>query len=201
MTYDERKAQLNQAMLRALDSVGGHIGFLVGEEPVLDLIYWGESQKERLMDIYLQEHYSDGDERLEDTVTVHTIINGFDDTYTDFTEFCNAEMEKIMEAVGIQVPEEVREEVVTENLALGLLHTDKPLVYGVLNTANYDVMGYTFVAMDDSTGLANIGCSPEDCVAADMLPVGGVYSSLEWPAENAILIVKMKDDRDGSEKV
>lgn len=88
-----------------------------------------------------------------------------------------------------------RENFITENLALGLLDTDKPLVFGVLNTANYDVMAYAFVAGDSPECLENLGCFDEDIQEADKLPVGGVHQVKEWPAENAILIVKMKDDR------
>lgn len=84
---------------------------------------------------------------------------------------------------------------ITKYLALGTMDTDMPLVYGVLNTENYDQMGYVFIAMEESDGLLDVGCFPEDITSADELPVGGVHVSREWPTENAILIVKMKDDR------
>ena len=87
-----------------------------------------------------------------------------------------------------------RKNFITENLALGLLDTDKPLVFGVLNTANYDVMGYCFIAGDSVECLESVGCFPEDIYRADQLRVGESISA-EWPAENAVIIIKMKADR------
>ena len=77
---------------------------------------------------------------------------------------------------------------------MGILDTNKKLVYGVLNTANYDVMAYTFVAGDTSDCLEDVGCFPEDIEKADLMEVGGTLYA-EWPAEKAVMIVKMKDDR------
>lgn len=87
-----------------------------------------------------------------------------------------------------------RENYITENLAIGLLDTEKPLVFGVLNTANYDVMGYAFVAGDSVECLESVGCFPEDAQEADKLRVGESLSS-EWISENAVIIVKLKDSR------
>ena len=88
-----------------------------------------------------------------------------------------------------------RENYITENLAIGLLNTDKKLVFGVLNTANYDVMGYAFVAGDTAECLLGIGCFEEDVKKADKLQVGDSMSS-EWISGNAVIIVKMKDSRE-----
>lgn len=77
---------------------------------------------------------------------------------------------------------------------MGLLNTEKPLVFGVLNTANYDVMGFVFVAGDTPDCLEDVGCFPEDIEKADLMEVGGTLYA-EWLDEKAILIVKMKDDR------
>ena len=87
-----------------------------------------------------------------------------------------------------------RENLITENLAMGILDTDKKLLYGVLNTANYDVMGYVFVAGDTPDCLETVGCQPEDIEAADIMETGGVIYG-GWPTDKAIIIVKMKDDR------
>lgn len=87
-----------------------------------------------------------------------------------------------------------RENMITENLAIGLLDTAKPLVFGVLNTSLYDVMGYIFVAGDSVECLESVGCFPEDIQKADDLKVGEVLYA-DWHQEKAILIVKMKDDR------
>lgn len=87
-----------------------------------------------------------------------------------------------------------REEMITENLAIGLLETDKKLVYGLLNTANYDVMGYVFVAGDTPECLYEVGCWEEDIEKADMMKVGETMVA-EWTADRAIIIVKMKDER------
>ena len=87
-----------------------------------------------------------------------------------------------------------REEMITENLAIGLLETDKKLVYGILNTSNYDVMGYVFVAGDTPDCLEDVGCWEEDIEKADMLQVGETMVA-EWTSDRAIIIVKMKDDR------
>lgn len=87
-----------------------------------------------------------------------------------------------------------RENLVTENLAIGILETEKKLVYGIINTANYDVMGYCFVAGDTSDCLESVGCFPEDVDAADKMDVGGTMYA-EWPAERAVIIIKLKDDR------
>ena len=87
-----------------------------------------------------------------------------------------------------------KREFITENLATGILTTDKPLVFGILNTENYDVMGYYFVAGDTPECLEALGCFPEDVERADAMEVGdSIYA--DWPASKAILIVKMKDDR------
>lgn len=88
-----------------------------------------------------------------------------------------------------------RENLITEHLAIGILDTEKPVVYGVLNTEKYDTIGYCFVAGSDSDCLEDVGCFPEDIEAADKLDVGGTLFA-EWPGEQgAILIVKMKDAR------
>ena len=87
-----------------------------------------------------------------------------------------------------------RENLITEHLAMGILDTDKKVMYGVLNTANYDVMGFIFIAGDTSDCLEDVGCFPEDIERADSLRVGETISA-EWPAENAVIIVKMKDAR------
>ena len=84
--------------------------------------------------------------------------------------------------------------MITENLAIGLLETDKKLVYGILNTSNYDVMGYVFVAGDTPDCLEDVGCWEEDIEKADMLQVGETMVA-EWTSDRAIIIVKMKDDR------
>ena len=82
----------------------------------------------------------------------------------------------------------------TEHLAMGLLNTEKPLAYGVLNTANYDVMGFVFVAGDTPDCLEDVGCWEEDIEKADLMEVGGTMYA-DWPDDRAIVIVKMKDDR------
>lgn len=87
-----------------------------------------------------------------------------------------------------------RENLITENLAMGILDTEKKLVYGVLDTANYAIMGYAFVAGDTSDCLEDVGCFPEDIELADAMDVGGVMSGT-WPESGAVLIIKMKDDR------
>ena len=87
-----------------------------------------------------------------------------------------------------------RENLITEHLAMGILDTDKKVMYGVLNTANYDVMGFVFIAGDTPDCLEDVGCFPEDIEKADMMEVGGTLYA-EWPADKAVLIVKMKDDR------
>ena len=92
-----------------------------------------------------------------------------------------------------------RENLITEHLAMGILDTDKKVMYGILNTANYDVMGYAFVAGDTPDCLEDVGCFPEDIEKADMMEVGGTLYA-EWPDEKAILIIKMKDDRFASQE-
>ena len=81
------------------------------------------------------------------------------------------------------------------------LHRDAvPLVYGIINTANYDVTGYLFIGMYDSQGLENVGCFQEDIDIMDRLPVGGTHSVENWPVENAIIIIKVKDEREGPDE-
>lgn len=87
-----------------------------------------------------------------------------------------------------------RENLITENLASGILDTDKPLVYGIINTDNYDVMGYYFIAGDSPECLKTLGCWDEDVIKADGLRIGETLSA-DWPSENAIIIVKIKDSR------
>lgn len=89
-----------------------------------------------------------------------------------------------------------RENMITEHLATGILDTEKPLVFGVLDTANYSLMGYVFVAGDTPDCLEDIGCFPEDIMKAAMLEVGEAFAVTECPEKNAIIIVKMKDDRE-----
>ena len=87
-----------------------------------------------------------------------------------------------------------KSDLITEHLAMGLLNTEKSLVYGVLNTANYDVMGFVFIAGDTSDCLKDVGCWEEDIEKADLMEVGGTMYA-EWPANKAVIVVKMKDDR------
>lgn len=87
-----------------------------------------------------------------------------------------------------------RENLITENLAIGILETEKKLLYGIINTANYAVMGYSFIAGDTSDCLESVGCFPEDVEAADLMEVGGTMYA-EWPAERAVIIIKLKDSR------
>lgn len=87
-----------------------------------------------------------------------------------------------------------RENLITEHLAMGILDTEKKLLYGVINTANYGVMGFIFIAGDTSDCLEDVGCFPENIEKADMMNVGDVLCA-EWPDDKAILIVKVKDDR------
>ena len=87
-----------------------------------------------------------------------------------------------------------RENLITEHLAMGILETEKKLLYGIINTANYDVMGYYFIAGDTPDCLEDVGCFPEDIELADALEVGGTLYA-EWPAERAVIIIKLKDDR------
>lgn len=92
-----------------------------------------------------------------------------------------------------------RESLITEHLAMGILDTDKKVMYGVINTANYDVMGYAFVGGDTPECLEDVGCFPEDIEKADLMEVGGtLYAG--WPEDKAILIIKMKDDRFASQE-
>lgn len=88
-----------------------------------------------------------------------------------------------------------KREFITENLATGILTTEKKVVYGILNTANYDVLGYYFVAGDTSECLETLGCFPEDVERADAMEVGDSIYAAEWLNAKAVLIVKMKDDR------
>lgn len=88
-----------------------------------------------------------------------------------------------------------RKDMITEHLAMGLLDTEKPLVYGVLNTANYDLMGYVFIAGDTPDCLEDVGCFPEDIEKAALLKVGESFAVTGYPEKNAIIIIKMKDDR------
>ena len=88
----------------------------------------------------------------------------------------------------------MKKEMITEYLAIGILDTDKDLLYAVLNTDNFDVMGYSFVAGDTSDCLEDLGCFPEDIEKADKMAVGDVLNA-EWPEDRAVLIVKMKDAR------
>ena len=83
---------------------------------------------------------------------------------------------------------------VTEHLAMGLLDTDKDLVFAVLNTANYDVMGYVFIAGNTPKCLEDVGCWEEDIQKADEMGVGEMIYG-DWTAEKAIIIIKMKDTR------
>jgi hypothetical protein len=84
--------------------------------------------------------------------------------------------------------------LITERLAMGILNTEKKLLYGILNTVNYPVMGYIFVAGDTPECLEEAGCISEDVEAADLMEVGSVIYG-GWPEDKAILIIKMKDDR------
>ena len=87
-----------------------------------------------------------------------------------------------------------RENYITEHLAMGILETGKKLVYGVLNTARYDVTGYAFVAGDTPDCLDDLGCSPEDIALADKMAVGETLNA-DWPVDRAVIIIKMRDDR------
>lgn len=87
-----------------------------------------------------------------------------------------------------------REDFITEHLASGILDTDKKLLYGVINTCNYDVMGYVFVAGDTPDCLEDVGCVEEDIEKADLMGVGMTMYA-EWPTVRAVIIIKLKDTR------
>ena len=87
-----------------------------------------------------------------------------------------------------------RENYITEHLASGILDTDKRLLYGVINTDNYDVMGYVFVAGDTPDCLEDVGCSQEDIALADKMAVGDTLYA-DWLTDKAVIIVKMRDNR------
>ena len=132
MTYNKRKAQLNAAMTAALRKTGH--GFYFPEDtinrPAFYPVYAGGTRKEYLYEVYID------DAGLIEVVTRYEsdIYPGTEEeVYSGFAEFSNDEMEEIMKLCGVPVPGESR--MVTEHLALGLLNTDKPLVYGVINTA------------------------------------------------------------------
>ena len=88
-----------------------------------------------------------------------------------------------------------RSSLITEHLAMGILSTEKKLIYGVLNTSKFGVTGYVFVAGDDSDCLEDVGCFPEDIELADAMDVGGVMTA-GYREDGSVLIVKMKDDRE-----
>jgi hypothetical protein len=90
--------------------------------------------------------------------------------------------------------------MITEHLSTGLLNTEKSLIYGILNTANYDVTAYVFIAGDTSDCLASVGCFDDDIDRADKLKIGESFQSENWPTETAIIMVKMKDDRQKNEE-
>lgn len=193
MNYEDRKKQLNEAMKATLRTMP--YGYLFNQETEPDKYFtakkWSEPGQEYLSEVFLT------DEDEESEVAVVTIRR--DEDYPDecaFTEFSNDEMEEIMRLCGVEVPEPEEEKVVyvSKNLALGILETQMPLVYGVLNTASYDVMGYCFVAGDSPECLESVGCFEEDIQKADALGVGETLKA-EWPAENAVIIIKMKDER------
>ena len=77
---------------------------------------------------------------------------------------------------------------------MGILDTKKKLLYGIIYTANYGVMGYCFIAGDTPDCLEDVDCFPEDIEKADLMEVGDTLYA-EWPAERAVIIIKLKDDR------
>lgn len=87
-----------------------------------------------------------------------------------------------------------REDFITEHLASGILDTNKRLLYGVINTDNYDVMGYVFVAGDTPDCLEDVGCFPEDIERADRMGVGDTLYA-DWLTDKAVIIVKLRDTR------
>lgn len=87
-----------------------------------------------------------------------------------------------------------RENYITEHLASGILDTDKRLLYGVINTDNYDVMGYVFVAGDTPDCLEDVGCMGEDVERADRMGVGDTLYA-DWITDKAVIIVKLRDTR------
>ena len=200
MTYDERKNQLEAAMRCALlNDVYNEFCFYFGNTPkgnkTFNPIFCGEPREEQLEEVYIGD-----DDRIWVTTGYKDENHPYDPQtmeYTPFEEFSNGEMVQIMQMCGVPVPPETPEkrQMIIENLALGLLNTDKPLVYAVINTANFDVMGYSFIAMDDSEGLSDLGVEEDDIERADKLAVGETFASKNWPTENAIIIVKVKDAR------
>lgn len=87
-----------------------------------------------------------------------------------------------------------RENFITEHLASGILDTDKRLLYGVINTDNYGVMGYVFVAGDTPDCLEDVGCMGEDVERADRMGVGDTLYA-DWITDKAVIIVKLRDTR------
>lgn len=91
-----------------------------------------------------------------------------------------------------------REDFITEHLASGILDTDKRLLYGVINTDNYDVMGYVFIAGDTPDCLEDVGCTEEDIERADLMGVGDTLYA-DWLTDKAVIIIKLRDTRTGGE--
>ena len=98
MDYNTEKQMLISI---ARESINANGPFLADIEsaPELRLIQWGEEGIEKILEVYIEDTYSD-DEPIE-PVAVHSLTEAGEDDYTDLAEFSNNEIRAILGAVGI----------------------------------------------------------------------------------------------------
>lgn len=111
MNYDERKAQLDAAMKKAVAKTNYGFCFVATDKPkIFYPLYFGEKREEELLEVYASEEYGDiyivtkwnsgnGAERIDSNIMEERETSRF-------IEFSNEEMEQIMSLCGVEIPDE-----------------------------------------------------------------------------------------------
>ena len=100
MKYEERKNQLNKAVVKFLKKNGGGFGF--PNKSWFNVLHFGGVQREKLVSLSLINNDND--------VEVVTYFGKDEREVCRFTDFSNDEMVSIMELAGIDIPAKKVEE-------------------------------------------------------------------------------------------
>jgi len=101
MNYQEEKKMLVGIAYASINANGAFIANDDESAPVVSLVYLGEKNDEKILDVYIEEAYEEGQ---EEGVVVHSKADG-EERYFDLKEFSNDEIRAILKAVGIKITE------------------------------------------------------------------------------------------------
>ena len=99
MNYQEEKKMLVGIAYASIKANGAFIANDDESAPVVSLVYLGEKNDEKILEVYIEEAYG-----KEEGVVVHSKADG-EERYFDLKEFSNDEIRSILQAVGIKIAE------------------------------------------------------------------------------------------------